>query len=241
MREIKIAPSVMCCDFAHLEEDIRKLERGGARLLHFDIMDGDFVPNFTMGFEVLRALKGKTGIPFDAHLMIWRPERYVKEFAECGSDIISVHAEASLHLHRMVRMIKDHGVRAAVVLNPTTPLAILEYILDDLDMVLLMAVNPGFVGQEFIPAVLDKVGRLRGMIQDRGLGVEIEVDGNINERTIQQLITQGANIFVGGTSGVFKKGVDLEEAVRKLNRIAQDCLERHLQVADENIVRWWKG
>lgn len=223
-REIKIAPSVMCCDFAHLGKDIQKLEQGGAKLFHFDIMDGSFVPNFTMGPDVIRALRGHTQVPFEAHLMVWEPEKHVESFVTSGCQMITVHAEACTHLHRTVQQIKDCGAKASVALNPATPLSAFDYILEELDVVLIMTVNPGFVGQRFIQATLPKVGQLKKMIQERGLKTEIAVDGNINEETIPLLVAEGANIFIGGTSGLFKEGVDLSKQLQVLQKTAEAAL-----------------
>jgi ribulose-phosphate 3-epimerase len=199
----KIAPSILSADFTRLGDEIKAVEKAGADYIHIDVMDGHFVPNITIGPMIVEAAKRVTGLPLDVHLMISNPDQYVEEFRKAGADIITVHAEAVHHLHRSVQLIRASGARTAVSLNPATPLEMLEYVLDDLDMVLLMTVNPGFGGQGFIKEVLPKIKRLKEMIETRELATEIEVDGGINADTIGMVSSAGADIFVAG-SAVFK-------------------------------------
>lgn len=195
---IQIAPSILSADFARLGEEINACH--GADLIHVDVMDGRFVPNITIGPLVVQALKKITPIPLDVHLMIVEPEKYIDAFATAGAAILTVHAEAATHLHRIVQQIKAHGVQAAVSLNPATPLVALEEILPELDMVLLMSVNPGFGGQKFIPASLDKIRRLRQMIAATGKRIPIQVDGGVTIDNIGTLVDAGAEIFVAGNA-----------------------------------------
>lgn len=199
----KIAPSILSADFTRLGDEVKEVERAGADYIHIDVMDGHFVPNITIGPLIVEAVKRVTGLPLDVHLMISDPDRFVADFKKAGADIITVHAEAVNHLHRSIQLIRREGAKAGVSLNPATPLEVLEYILDDLDMVLIMTVNPGFGGQDFIPEVLPKIERLKEMIEIRGLNTEIEVDGGINPDTIDSVSSAGADIFVAG-SAVFK-------------------------------------
>ncbi|MCS7279550.1 MAG: ribulose-phosphate 3-epimerase [Thermodesulfobacteriaceae bacterium] len=201
---VLIAPSLLSADFSKLGEEVRAVEEAGADLLHLDIMDGVFVPNITFGPLVISALRPLTKLPFDVHLMIVNPERYLREFAEAGADLICVHAEASIHLHRTIWKIKELGKRAGVSLNPHTPLTVLEYILEDLDFVLIMTVNPGFGGQKFIDNCLYKIKNLKKIIEEKNLSVLIEVDGGINEKNAKLVIEAGANILVAG-SAIFSK------------------------------------
>jgi len=199
----KIAPSILSADFTRLGDEIKAVEKAGADYIHIDVMDGHFVPNITIGPMIVEAAKRITRLPLDVHLMISNPDQYIVEFRKAGADIITVHVEAVHHLHRSIQLIRSTGAKAGVSLNPATPLETLEYVLADLDMVLLMTVNPGFGGQEFIGAVLPKIKRLKEMIKARGASVEIEVDGGINADTIGLASSAGADIFVAG-SAVFK-------------------------------------
>jgi ribulose-phosphate 3-epimerase len=201
---IKIAPSILSADFSKLGEEVREVEQAGADYIHVDVMDGHFVPNITLGPNIVRALRPVTDLPLDVHLMISDPDRYIADFAEAGADIITVHAEACTHLHRTVQLIRSHGVKAGVVLNPHTPHEVLEYVIDDLDMVLLMTVNPGFGGQSFIREVVPKISKVCAMIRERGLSTEIEVDGGITPDTIAECAKAGANVFVAG-SAIYNK------------------------------------
>lgn len=197
---IRIAPSLLSADFGRLAEEVRAVEAAGADWIHVDVMDGRFVPNITIGPLVVEAVRKCTRLPVDAHLMIVEPERYVEAFAKAGADLVTVHAEASPHLHRTLQAIRDAGARPGVVLNPATPLEAVEYVLGDVALVLLMSVNPGFGGQSYIPAVTEKVRRLRRMADERGLGLDIEVDGGIKASTVGAVAEAGANVFVAGTA-----------------------------------------
>jgi ribulose-phosphate 3-epimerase len=210
----KIAPSILSADFTRLGDEIKAVEKAGADYIHIDVMDGHFVPNITIGPLIVEAARRATILPLDVHLMISNPDQYVDEFRKAGADIITVHAEAVNHLHRSIQLIRKSGARTGVSLNPATPLDALEYVLDDLDMVLLMTVNPGFGGQEFIKEVLPKIKRLKEIIKARGLATEIEVDGGVNANTIGIVSSAGADIFVAG-SAVFKSG-DYAEIIRIL-------------------------
>ncbi|MGB7604044.1 MAG: ribulose-phosphate 3-epimerase [Lutisporaceae bacterium] len=197
---IKLAPSILSADFANLERDIKLVENAGAELLHIDVMDGHFVPNITIGAPVVKSLRKISNMVFDVHLMISRPEDYIADFAAAGADIITVHAEAATHLHRLIQMIKNEGVKAGVALNPATPLSVLDYVLEDLDMVLIMSVNPGFGGQKFISSALDKIRLIRELASDMNLNIDIEVDGGVGLDNISEVVRNGANILVAGSA-----------------------------------------
>ncbi|RLC29111.1 MAG: ribulose-phosphate 3-epimerase [Deltaproteobacteria bacterium] len=196
----KIAPSILSADFTRLGDEIRAVEQAGADYIHIDVMDGHFVPNITIGPMIVDAANRVTDLPLDVHLMISEPDRYVGEFAAAGADILTVHAETINHLHRTIQLIRDKGVSPGVSLNPATPLNSLEYILDDVDMVMLMTVNPGFGGQKFIPEVIPKIRLLREMIDKKRLNIEIEVDGGIGPETIVPVASAGADVFVAGSA-----------------------------------------
>ena len=196
---IKIAPSILSADFSRLAEEIRTVELAGADLLHVDVMDGHFVPNITIGPLVVDAIKPKTKLPLDVHLMIENPDQYIESFIKAGADIVSVHAEATVHLHRTIHLIKSLGAKASVALNPATSIYGLEHILEDLDMVLLMTVNPGFGGQSFIPSVLPKIKQLREIIEKKNLSIDIQVDGGVNDSTVREVVDAGANVLVAGS------------------------------------------
>ncbi len=208
-----LAPSILSADFGNLAADIKAIEKAGAQYVHIDVMDGMFVPSISFGMPVIKKIRPVTDMVFDVHLMIEEPDRYVEEFAKCGADIITVHQEACKHLDRTVEHIKALNVKAAVALNPATNLSALEDILPSLDMVLLMSVNPGFGGQSYIPYVTDKIKRLRKMISDRNLNIDIEVDGGVCLDNIDMILSAGANVLVAG-SAVFKG--DAEGNARKL-------------------------
>ncbi len=197
---IVIAPSILSSDFSRLGEEVRAVEAAGADWIHVDVMDGRFVPNITIGPVVVEAVRRATRLPVDAHLMIVEPERYVEAFAKAGADLVAVHAEVSPHLHRTIQAIRAAGARAGVVLNPSTPLEAVEWVLGDVAFVLLMSVNPGFGGQSYIPAVTEKVRRLRRMADERGLALDIQVDGGIKPSTVGEVAAAGANVFVAGTA-----------------------------------------
>ena len=211
---VEIAPSILSADFTRLGEQIEAAERGGATIIHVDVMDGHFVPNITVGLPVVRSLSRATRLPLDAHLMISEPGLYAEQFVEAGAQMVSVHIEADPHIHRTLASIKKGGAKAGLVINPATSLGAIEEALQYADYVLVMSVNPGFGGQKFIPASLEKVRRLRRMIEERGLSTRIEIDGGIGPDNIAEAVAAGAEIFVAGTS-VFGKG-DPAAAVRDL-------------------------
>ena len=195
-----IAPSILSADFSKLGDEIKAVEAAGADWIHADVMDGHFVPNITIGPLIVEAVKCVTDLPIDVHLMIENPDNYISAFAEAGASHISVQVETCTHLNRTIQRIKDCGAHAGVVLNPATPLANLEWVLEDVDYVLIMSVNPGFGGQAFIPNSLDKISALRQQIEDRGLSVLIEVDGGVNEKTIAEIASAGTDVFVAGSA-----------------------------------------
>jgi ribulose-phosphate 3-epimerase len=195
-----IAPSILSADFSRLGEEIRTVEAAGADWIHIDVMDGHFVPNITMGPLVVEAVRRVTKLPLDVHLMIETPDRYIADFARAGADLIAVQVETCVHLHRSVQLIREAGVRPGVALNPATPLATIEWVLADVDFVLVMSVNPGFGGQQFIPSSLEKIAQLRMMIQTRGLSTLIQVDGGVNAGTIGAVAAAGADVFVAGSA-----------------------------------------
>lgn len=197
---IKIAPSILSADFSKLGEEILRIERAGADLVHIDVMDGHFVPNITLGPPIVKSLRKVSGLEFDVHLMIENPDSYIDSFVDAGADVISVHVEACSHLHRTVQRIKQHGKKAAVALNPATSLSTVEWILDDVDMVLLMSVNPGFGGQKYIEGVTRKIKELKSIIKGRGLNIDIEVDGGIDTGNIYCVTEAGANVIVSGST-----------------------------------------
>jgi ribulose-phosphate 3-epimerase len=211
---IEIAPSILSADFARLGEEIYAAERGGASILHFDVMDGKFVPNITVGLPVLKSLRKATKMTIDAHLMIEDPGTYATQFVEAGADMVSVHIEADPHIHRTLGAIRSAGAKAGVVLNPATSLSTLDDVLPHCDFVLVMSVNPGFGGQKFIESSLDKLRRLKSIITERDLPVRIEVDGGVDVNNIAQVVAAGAEMIVAG-SAVFGGG-DPQSAVKKL-------------------------
>lgn len=211
---IKLAPSILSADFSRLGEQVALVEKAGVEYLHIDVMDGHFVPNITIGPLIVEALRPKSKLVFDVHLMIENPDNYVEQFVKAGADIVGIHVEAVAHLHRSIQLIKSFGVKASVSLNPATPLNVIEYVLQDVDMVLLMSVNPGFGGQKFISNVLPKVTALRSMIKKQGLDIDIQMDGGINPETAGQAVAAGANVLVAG-SAIFG-AADIPAAVSAL-------------------------
>jgi ribulose-phosphate 3-epimerase len=217
-KKIKIAPSILSADFARLGEEIKAVQDAGADLIHVDVMDGHFVPNITIGPLIVEAARRSTDLPLDVHLMITNPELYIADFAKAGANTITVHVEAALHLNRLVQSIKEHqGVKAGVSLNPATPLSSLDYILPDLEMVLIMSVNPGFGGQSFIPSALDKIRQLRKRIDGMGLKIEIEVDGGVKSENAAQIADAGADILVAGSAVFGSK--DYRAAIRGIRGV----------------------
>lgn len=216
----KIAPSILSADFARLGEEVRAVASAGADYIHIDVMDGHFVPNITIGPPVVQALRKVTDLPLDVHLMIENPDLYIPGFVEAGADIIVVHAEATNHLNRTIQLIKSFGKRAGVSLNPATPLNVLEYILEELDLVLLMTVNPGFGGQSFIESCIAKIHSMRAMLDKRGLETELEVDGGVKLSNIDRISHAGADVFVAG-SAIFE-GSDYAATISELKRRAKE-------------------
>lgn len=211
---VRIAPSILSADFSKLGEEVAAIEAAGADWVHIDVMDGHFVPNLTFGAPVVSCLRKVTKMPFDVHLMVEAPQNYIADFAKAGADILTVHLETAPHLHRVIQAIKEAGLKAAVSLNPSTPLCLLEEILPDLDMVLLMSVNPGFGGQAFIPSSLEKVRKLRQMLDAKRLKTDIQVDGGVTPDNAAQLIAAGATVLVAG-SAVYK-APDMANAIHSL-------------------------
>lgn len=214
MQNYMIAPSILSADFAHLGDDVTKVVEAGAEVIHIDVMDGHFVPNITIGPLVVKALRKITDRPLDVHLMIENPDRYLEDFAAAGADWITVHVETGYHLHRTLARIRELGKKCGVVLNPATPLSSLKWVLEEVDLVMLMSVNPGFGGQSFIPSALEKVKQLKEMIDARGLKAGIEVDGGITPANIGAVAAAGANIFVAG-SAIFGQP-DYREVISKM-------------------------
>lgn len=217
---IKIAPSILSADFSKLGQEVKDVEQGGADYIHIDVMDGQFVPNITIGPLIVEAIRPVTSLPFDVHLMIEQPENYVQHFVNAGADIISVHVESCRHLHRTIYQIKESGIKAGVVLNPATPVEMVRDILHDIDLVLLMTVNPGFGGQSFIPSVLKKIDQIKRWKDELGLFFEIEVDGGINADTAKLCIEHGADVLVAG-SFIFNNK-DRKQAIDLIRTTASD-------------------
>ena len=216
----KLAPSILSADFSRLGQDVKTIEEAGAHLVHVDVMDGMYVPQISFGHPVMKSIRPLTDAVFDVHLMVEEPGRFIEDFAAAGADIITVHAEACTHLDRVIHQIKDCGKKAAVSLNPATPLSVLEYVLDDLDMVLIMSVNPGYGGQKYIPYCDEKIRQLRRMIDERSLSVLIEVDGGVKASNIQRIANCGADVLVCGSAAFGEK---TEENIRELKALLDAC------------------
>jgi len=212
---IKLAPSILSADFACLGEQIEEVVKAGADYIHVDVMDGHFVPNITIGAPVVAAIRAVTSLPLDVHLMIERPEKYISDFVEAGANIITVHVEACPNLRRAIRTIKELGTRAGVSLNPATPIGAIEEFVPDADLVLVMSVNPGFGGQSFIPETLPRIANMRRILDDRGPGAELEVDGGITADNAPEIVKAGANVLVAGNS-VFRAKEGIRRAMRRL-------------------------
>jgi len=213
---IKIAPSILSADFSRLGEEVKDVEKGGADYIHIDVMDGHFVPNITIGPLIVEAIRPVTSLPFDVHLMIEDPDRYIPQFIKAGADIITVHVEATKHLHRTLHMIKEQGIHAGVAINPATPVEMIRETLSYVDLVLLMTVNPGFGGQSFIPEVLEKIQKVKQWKDDYGYNFDIEVDGGINPETARKCVAMGANVLVAGSSIYNQK--DRQKAILDIRR-----------------------
>lgn len=208
MKKIIVAPSLLAADFSRLKEEVQEVEKCGAEYLHLDVMDGNFVPNISYGSPVISAIRPHSNLVFDVHLMVEEPDRFIKDFVDAGADIITVHVEAIKHLHRTIQLIKSYGKKVGVALNPATPIETLKHVVKEIDMILIMSVNPGFGGQAFIPEVLSKIEELRKLYPE----MDIEVDGGVNDKTVEAIKEAGANILVAGSylfSGNYKEKIEL--------------------------------
>ncbi|MCK4386467.1 MAG: ribulose-phosphate 3-epimerase [Candidatus Pacebacteria bacterium] len=214
-KSYKLAASLVCANILNLESEIKKLEKGNIDYIHFDVMDGNFVPRLGLHPEILRAVKTLTKIPVDVHLMIENPEKFIPDFVEAGGDIIVVHAETTKHLHNAIKMIRDRGAKAGVALNIATPLTVLDYLLNDIDLVMLMAINPGILGHKLIPKTMDKIKELKEKLIDYP-DIMIEIDGGVNPESAPEMIKNGANLLVCGTSMIFKPEVSLEKKIQEV-------------------------
>ena len=208
MKKIIVAPSLLAADFSRLKEEVQEVEKCGAEYLHLDVMDGNFVPNISYGSPVISAIRPHSNLVFDVHLMVEEPDRFIKDFVDAGADIITVHVEATKHLHRTIQLIKSYGKKVGVALNPATPIETLKHVVKEIDMILIMSVNPGFGGQAFIPEVLSKIKELRTLYPE----IDIEVDGGVNDKTVEAIKEAGANVLVAGSylfSGNYKEKIEL--------------------------------
>ena len=213
----KLAPSILDVDFTCLERELRKIENGGADLLHLDIMDGNFVPNISFGPRIVESIKRITSLPLEVHLMVEKPENHIKSFINAGGDIIIVHYETSKHLDRLIQVINEAGVKSGIALNPATPLSVIEYLINKIDVLLLMTVNPGFGGQKFIPEMIDKIEKARKIIDNQKKSISLAVDGGINLDNISKVIEAGAEIIVAGQ--IISKSANPEMTIRKIKNI----------------------
>lgn len=213
---VSLGASLACANYRHLEQDIHELEQAGVDTIHFDIMDGHFVPNFCLNLDMLKMVKEVTSLPVDVHLMVTDPAYWLPVFGKAGCHVLSFQTEATPHVQRELVRIRDMGLKSGLALNPSTPLDVLEYVLPDLDVILVMTVNPGFTGQKLVPETINKIRKLRKMLDEIGSKAEIEVDGNVSFENIPVLVEAGATMLVGGTSSIFKKGYRIDEAVQKV-------------------------
>lgn len=216
---IALGASLMCADYLNLERDIQLLEQNGVDYLHFDVMDGHFVPNFGLNLDLLKKARSITKMPINVHLMIDNAANYIDEYIDAGCNSLSFHQEPTYHIQRLLQKIKDRGVQAGIALNPATSLSTLEYILPDLDFVLILTVNPGFAGQALVPATLEKISKLRKMIDDSRHNIQIQVDGNVSFENIPKMVKAGATMLVGGTSSLFVKNMGIAESVQKVSSL----------------------
>lgn len=222
-RPIKLCASLACADMLRLERDLRALESAGVDYLHIDVMDGQFVPNFALAPALMHTVRDACALPLDVHLMIEQPERYLETFIEAGAQYLVVHAEATVHLQRTLARIRALGCRPGVALNPSTPLNALDYVWEDLDLLLIMTVNPGFVGQKLVPATLRKISDARAAIAARGLAIDIQADGNVSFQHAPAMVRAGANWLVGGTSSIFAPGLDIMEGTARLRQVSEQA------------------
>jgi ribulose-phosphate 3-epimerase len=221
-KAVKLEASLACASLKNLAADIEQLSAAGIDYLHVDIMDGRFVPNFALDFSIMEAARNLCSIPQECHLMVVEPERYVEKTVASGAEYVAIHFEATYHVQRVLQQIRDAGAKSGIVLNPATPLSGLEYILDDIDMITIMTVNPGFAGQKLIPAMLRKVGDCGALLNSRGYSrIEIQVDGNVSFQNIPAMVAAGATMLVGGTSSVFHKGYSIGEAIAAVREIVK--------------------
>ena len=220
---IKLCASLACADLLHLERDLHAMVDAGIDYVHIDIMDGQFVPNFSQNLDVMRAIRSVVSLPMDVHLMVERPERYLEAFVDAGAKILVVHQESSVHLQRTLSRIRGLGVQAGVALNPSTSLRALDYLLEDLDLLLIMTVNPGFSGQQLVPSSLRKIADARVLFENHGLSTNIQVDGNISFENAGRMVRAGANYLVGGTSSIFARDVTIAEGARRLRAVAEQA------------------
>ena len=232
-RRVWISPSLMCADACRAEEEVESLERLGVDFLHFDLMDAHFVPNMPMGLGVIESLRPRTSLPFDVHCMVDKNDWFIEELARMGVDRISIHAESSVHLDRSLSLIRSHGIKAGVALNPATPLTALEYVLDRFDFVLLMTVNPGFAGQKLVPVTLTKIADCQRLFSKRNVNALIEVDGNVSFDNIPKMVRAGADILVAGTSSLFLRGGSREDNMKRLRRAVESGLEETPKNSEE--------